>query len=236
MSYRLIEEFERLFQGRRYLHRVAGQGDLVARQLYEDLFEQNTSTRLTERIASGQRVVNIGNKRVGIMARRGDGTFGELIPSEPAVVVPGFRVASGLIATVEIGAEVKVLAKAMIKQIDRVVGDLVKQVGHFRHGGDDPICVAIVGINQAPYCVSYEADRVYKTDGKGMRHPTQEAEAAEARLVALARPAFFEFIVLRYAATNEEPYAFSWQDVERTRREYAASLVRISREYDRRFS
>ena len=47
---------------------------------------------------------------------------------------PGFAVARGPVATVEIGVEVKILAKAMIKQIDRVIGDLVKQVTHFRRG------------------------------------------------------------------------------------------------------
>lgn len=34
-------------------------------------------------------------------------------------------------ATIEIGVEVKILAKAMIKQIDRVTGDLTKQVGQY---------------------------------------------------------------------------------------------------------
>jgi hypothetical protein len=38
----------------------------------------------------------------------------------------------------------------MIKQIDRVTGDLQKQVPQFPRGGGNPICVALVGINHAP--------------------------------------------------------------------------------------
>jgi hypothetical protein len=67
-----------------------------------------------------------------------------------------FVVARGRVATVEIGVEAKILAKAMIKQIDRVINDLVGQVGHFKRGLGNPICVGIVGINQAEVCTSYE--------------------------------------------------------------------------------
>jgi hypothetical protein len=56
----------------------------------------------------------VQNKRKGIEARRGDGTFGELILGERAVVDPGYKVARGPVANVEIGVEVKILAKAMI--------------------------------------------------------------------------------------------------------------------------
>ena len=94
--------------------------------------------------------------------------------------------AHGIVATVEIGVEVKVLAKAMIKQIDRVCGDLIKQVAQFRKGAGNPICTAFVGVNHAAYTVGYEGDRSYRTDGKGNRHPIQEAAEAERRLVANA--------------------------------------------------
>jgi hypothetical protein len=44
-----------------------------------------------------------------VEARRGDGTFGEIIPGEIAIDDPGYVVARGPIATVEIGVEVKIL-------------------------------------------------------------------------------------------------------------------------------
>ena len=62
----------------------------------------------------------------GKPGRRGDGTFGELVPAAVALTEKGMLVARGPITTIEIGAETKILAKAMIKQIDRVINDLVK--------------------------------------------------------------------------------------------------------------
>jgi hypothetical protein len=94
------------------------------------------------------RVLNIQNKRKGVDARRSDGTFGELIVGEEPQVDPGYKVARGPVATVEVGVEVKILAKAMIKQIDRVKSDLAHQVQNFKRkaGSSHPICVAVVGI------------------------------------------------------------------------------------------
>jgi len=42
--------------------------------------------------------------------------------------MPGIAVAFGKVATIEIGTEVKILAKAMRKQLDRVCSDLEKQI------------------------------------------------------------------------------------------------------------
>jgi hypothetical protein len=131
---------------------------------------------------------------------------------------------------------VKILAKAMIKQIDRVIGDLVKQVGHFKRGAGSPICVGIVGINHATAYTSYEGARAWPTDGTGRyRHPVQEATEAEARLLIQAKPSFDEFLILRFRSTNESPYSFEWLDEEATNLDYGAILTRISREYGRRF-
>ncbi len=165
MRYRLLDEFRALFDGKRYVHRNANLGDHVARHLYEDLHAVGTSTHLVERIAQHTRVLNVANSRRGVKARRGDGTFGDPLPDVLAVVVPGFVVARGETATVEIGAEVKILAKAMIKQIDRVKSDLVGQVAQFKRGGGTPICVGIVGINRAQYTISYEGERIFRTGG-----------------------------------------------------------------------
>lgn len=236
MPYRLLEEFQKLFEGRRYLHRNSSLGDFIALHLYEDLLSLSKSERLPQRIAAREWVVNRANRRQGVKARRCDGSFGELVPGETAVSDQGFQVARGLAATVEIGVEVKILAKAMIKQIDRVTGDLHKQLAQLKkRGGANCICIGVVGINQAPYAVGYEGDRSYKTDGKANRHPVQEAADAERRLREDVQPLYDEFIVLSYSATNEDPYPFAWTNRQETVRDYGASLLRICREYDRRF-
>jgi hypothetical protein len=235
VSYRLLNEFQALFEGKAYLHRNSSLGDFVAIHLYEDLVELNRSQKLTARVESREWAINTANRRQGIKARRGDGTFGEIVPNEQALVDPGYRVARGKVATVEIGVEVKILAKAMIKQIDRVVGDLQKQIGQFKHGGGNPICVAVVGVNHAAYTVGYEGERAFKTDGKGNRHPAQEAAEAIRRLRADAAPFFNEFVILPYSATNEPPFPFAWVNPTQTSQDYGAALVRISREYESRF-
>jgi hypothetical protein len=45
-DYRLLEAFQGLFEGRRYLHRRSNLGDLVAMEFYEDLFALGRSRRL----------------------------------------------------------------------------------------------------------------------------------------------------------------------------------------------
>jgi len=187
-------------------------------------------------VARRERVVNLKNIRRGVKARRGDATFGQIIPGETSVEVPNYRVARGPIATVEIGVEVKVLAKAMIKQIDRVISDLRRQVDQFRRGGGNPVCVGIVGINQAERYVSYEGRRRFPTTGRGgFLHPSQEAPEAERRLLAEAAPALDEFLMLRFRATNERPFPFEWVNYKETRLDYAAALARISTHYQQRF-
>jgi len=236
-EYRLLREFRRLFDGKIYKHRASNQGDFVAMHLYEDLLAINRSAKLTEAAASRrERVLNVQNRRRGVAARRGDGTFGEIIPGEAAIVDPGYLVARGPIATVEIGVEVKILAKAMIKQIDRVINDLRNQVVQFKRGGGNPICEAIVGINQADHTVGYEGHRPFPTTGRdGFLHPCQEAGAAERRLRTEAAGDFDEFLVLRFKATNEPPYPFEWASHNDTRLDYAAVLSRIGARYQLRF-
>jgi hypothetical protein len=182
------------------------------------------------------RVLNVQNRRRGVAARRGDGTFGEIIPGEMPIMDAGYLVGRGPIATVEIGVEVKILAKAMIKQIDRVINDLRNQVVQFRRGGGNPICVAVIGINQAENTTGYEGDRPFPTTGKdGFLHPFQEAPEAERRLHAEAAPEFDEFVILRFKATNAPPYPFEWTNYDDTRLDYAAALSRISARYQQRF-
>lgn len=236
-DYRLLSEFRRLFEGKIYKHRASNQGDFVARHLYEDLVTIQRSPKLIDAIVKRkERVLNIQNLRRGVKARRGDATFGEIIPGESPVFETGYRVGRGRIATVEIGIEVKILAKAMIKQIDRVINDLRNQVAQFRMGGGSPICVGIVGANQSESVIGYEGDRPFPTTGKGgFLHPYQEAPEAERRLRLFAEPDYDEFLVQRFKATNAEPYSFEWLDYETTRLDNAAALSRISARYQQRF-
>jgi len=235
LEFALLRTFQELFEGTQYKHRDSSLGDLVASQLYEDLVALSRSTKLVARVQSHERVVNLANRAIGRPSRRGDGTFGELVPTTVAVTEAGLLVARGEVANIEIGAETKILAKAMIKQIDRVIGDLVRQVEEFRRTGGQPICVGFVGINCAAGYTSYEGEREWPTDGRKHKHPNQEAGEAERRLLSRAAPAFDEFQILRFRATNTAPFPFEWVDYQQTTNEYAALLVRISRDYDRRF-
>lgn len=204
--------------------------------LYDLIFVNRSPKLIEAAVKRRDRVLNVQNKRRGIAARRGDGTFGELIPGETPIADDGYLVYRGPIATVEIGTEVKVLAKAMIKQIDRVINDLRNQVVQFKRGGGNPICVAVIGINQAERTVGYEGDRAFPTTGKqGFLHPYQEAPEAERRLRAEAAPVFDEFLVLRFKAINAPPYPFEWTDFNEMRLDYAAALSRISARYQQRF-
>jgi hypothetical protein len=234
-DYSLLAEFRKLFDGRPYLHRNSAQGDKAVRYLYEDLRRLNKSAILSQRIDAKTRVVNTANKTVGIKSRRGDGAFGELVPVADPIAVAGFLVARGPISAIEIGAETKILAKAMIKQIDRVIGDLTRQVEEFKKNAN-PICIAVVGVNHAAGYTSFEGDRSFPTDGTTrFRHPSQEASAAIQRLETLARPAFNEFLILRFAATNVEPFPFSWVNEQDTLLQYSALLTRVSKLYEHRF-
>jgi hypothetical protein len=234
-TFALMRAFRAAFEGRRYLHRNSTIGDVIASHLYEDLVALDKSLTLGDRVRRGESVVNLGNKAVGKLSRRGDGTFGELIPTATAVIIPGYLVARGDVANIEIGVETKILAKAMIKQIDRVIGDLVRQAEQFRRTGGTPICVGLVGINHAPRYTSYEGERPWPTDGRKHKHPLQEAAEAERRIIARAAPAFDEFQVFRFRAANIEPFSFEWVNYRQSAKEYGAALIRISREYDRRF-
>lgn len=231
----VLGTFRSLFEGTRYKHRNSSLGDFVAGQLYEDLVTLNKSATLVRRVQAHECVVNLANKTVGKPSRRGDGTFGELVPTVVAITEKGLRVARGEIANIQIGAETKILAKAMIKQIDRVIGDLLRQVEEFRKTGGNPICVGFVGINYAETYTSYEGERPWPTDGKKYKHPVQEAAAAEERLREKALPCFDEFLFLRFRAANVPPYPFEWVDYQSTTKQYSALLLRLSRLYDQRF-
>ena len=233
LEFKLLESFRKTFEGHPYLHRNSSIGDKIALWFFEDLIDLGKSKALAKRAKDEEVVVNVRNLRVGVTARRGDGTLGERVPRTPVVHDGGYSIGRGHVATVEIGVEVKIVAKSMIKQFDRVKRDLLGQIAEFKAGGGKPICVGIVGINWAPRYRSFEKDREYVTDGTSKEpHPFQAAGEVENRLVRAVHSAFDELLPLRYSATNFDPFPFEWVDAERTTREYAAVLTRVSRQYD----
>jgi hypothetical protein len=232
----LLERFRALFEGNKYVHRDSSLGDSVAVYLTEDIYALHKSAKIDARIKSGDRVQNTQNKRRGIIARRGDGTFGELIPGVQPLWEKGYQVARGPIATVEIGVEVKVLCKAMVRQIDRVMQNMEDQVKQFRLGGGQPLSICIVGINHAKQYVSYEGNVEWPTTGKGRhKHPYQEAAEVETRIRARVAPQYDDVIFLRFQATNVPPFKFEWVDAKATELDYAAVLTRTIRNYEKRF-
>jgi hypothetical protein len=65
-EYRLLTEFRKLFEGKPYLHRAANLGDWVAMHFYEDLVAIGRSKKLLRAVRSGERVLNVQNKRQGV--------------------------------------------------------------------------------------------------------------------------------------------------------------------------
>jgi hypothetical protein len=176
-------------------------------------------------------VVNTSNRILGRKGRRGDGTFGQLIPGEKAITEAGFLVHRGPIATLEIGAESKILAKAMIKQIDRVMSDLQGQAATFRKQNPRAICVGLVGVNWSQSYTSYEGEREYPANPI----PAREAAQAIDRIQQRVTDTFDELLILGFRATNVSPYPFEWVDESELRQQYSAALLRISNEFEARF-
>ena len=230
MNYRLLGAFRAAFHGRPYYHRNQTIGNFIASHLYEDLFGLSRSEKLQEGVHDSRLVVNTSNIIKGRKGRRGDGTFGELIPGEEPQSETGFRVLRGPVASILIGAEVKILAKSMIKQIDRVINDLLSQARTFREQTGKAITVGIVGVNFSDNYTSYEGNRTYPADPP----PSREAPTAVDRLTHAVGKAFDELLVLRFRATNVSPYPFEWVNERETAQAYGAALLRISDLFNQR--
>ena len=231
MHYRLLEAFRGSFEGCKYIHRNQGIGNFIASHLYEDLLALDRSQKFVRRVQIDSDVVNTANRIFGRKGRRGDGTFGQLIPGERGTSEAGFLVRRGPIATLEIGAESKILAKAMIKQIDRVMSDLEGQAATFRRQNVHAITVGLVGVNWSTVYTSYEGNREYPADPP----PSREAATAIGRVQQRVSGAFDELLILEFRATNVSPYPFEWVNESQLRKEYSAALLRISNEFEARF-
>jgi hypothetical protein len=229
--FNLVAAFERVFTDTVYRHRVSTVGDSVAVFLYEDLVALDQSAKLVNRVREGALAVNIGNQIKGKKGRRGDGTFGRVVPGQSLVSEAGFVVPRGLVANLEVGAEVKIGATKLIAQVDRVINDLSKQANIFKSHNASAIKVGIVGVNFAPTYTGHEGQRQFiaKTP------PAREAAEFARRIEDKVGPHYDELLILRFQATNNPPYEFAWINAQETEQLYGSALVRISAEYDRRF-
>ena len=236
MTYRVIDAFKGIFEGKLYRHRDSSLGDFVASFLIDDLYQLGRSSKLAHAVELHQSVLNIRNKPIGRNnQRRGDGTFGPRIPTVQPITVADHIVSLGEVASTEVGSEVKILAKAMQKQIDRVCTDLINQSREFESAGGHPIKVAIVGVNHAETYRSVEGEREFIADGKKYKRPLDEAAGAIDELQRRVTEHYDELLILKFSATNIEPFPFEWLDRELTERNYGAALLRVAREYELRF-
>ena len=231
-DFRLLTQFEDTFRSAPYIHRNSQLGNRIADYLFDDLYELDATSRLRLDVDAGRVALNPKGLSPGLKARRGDGSFGPVVPGYSPHPYPGHTVPVAPTAEVDIGAEVKILAKAMIKQIDRVTSDLCGQAAHFKRKSPDALAVGIVGLNMASEYLSYEGDRRYPTGPFGP-HPVQEAAEAERRLRLDAEPCYREFLVLPFRANNRPPFDFEWVDPRRVTDEYASTLRRLIRAYER---
>ena len=206
-------------------------GDTIAGYLYEDLLELRQSTKLVRRIKNGDVAVNTGNQIKGKRGRRGDGTFGRVVPGQPLIGTLGLLVARGLVAHLEIGTEVKIGATKLIAQVDRVINDLSNQARVFRSHNPNVIAVAIVGVNYADSYIGWEKDRMFFAKVA----PGREASDFSNRIERAVEKQYDELLILKFKATNTEPYNFAWLNRAETEQLYGSALVRISAEYERRF-
>ncbi len=235
MSHRLLATFEGLFRGVVYKHRDSRLGNLVAVELYEDLYALDTSSKFRAHISGTPNcVVNAAGKTHGVGARRGDGKFGPVVPDTPKVMNPGSVIPRGVIGLAYVGVEVKIAAKSQLKQIDRVITDLRSSASSLKVKSPKAITVGIAGVNYSPQYTGYEGSRTFPV----VRTPAQakrEAEEVARRLRELAAPAFDEFILLRFAATNSGRFPFRWLNPRAVAADYGAALLRIAALYDTRF-
>jgi hypothetical protein len=227
---KLLQQFENTFSRSVYKHRVSTTGDIIASCLYEDLLSLGNSPKFVGRTQDGLVAVNTSNQIKGKKGRRGDGTFGKIVPGEKPVLVPGFRVPRAPVATLEIGAEVKIMATKMIAQIDRVMNDLVGQSITFKRHNSRAITIGIVGVNFADEYTGYEGERSFDA-----RTPPSREAAEIVRRLETIKTEFDELLILKYKATNRPPYSFSWVSPTDARLEYRSILVRVSDEYEVRF-
>jgi hypothetical protein len=134
------------------------------------------------------------------------------------------------VAEPRIGCEVKIIAKSLQKQIDRVISDLENFALRMKLLNERAINVAVVGVNCESDYVGHEGDRAFKH-----RLRAQEPAAAMARLSTRLLDRYDELVLLPFLATNQPPYPFAWANASQAALDYGAALTRLGDLYERRF-
>lgn len=230
-KYRLLQGFRSVFEGVSYKHRDSTIGNRIGRALFEDLLYHNVSAAYREHVRNGRCVVSLGGGIHGRLIRRNDSIFG--LPPAGVMGVrrqSGLEVFEGPVAEPRVGCEVKILAKAQLKQIDRVISDLDNFATRMKRLNERCINVAIVGVNHESNYLGHEGERTFR--GKLGR---EEPRTTIGRLGVL-REVYDELLILGFKATNQPPYPFGWLDTKMVELDYASALTRVGERYQERFA
>ena len=232
-TFRLPERFKNTFFGARYDHRNSSLGNIIGRELFEDLLVHSGSIAYVDHGRHGRTVANRGGKiHTPRAIRRNDSILGR--PPAGFTLKPpasGFSVFEGPVAEPRVGCELKVLAKSQLKQIGRVISDLERFADRMKSLNPRCINVAVVGVNYESDYVGWEGERPYRH-----RLTANEPEIVSARLSEALLDRYDELLIFRFRATNQSPYPFGWVQPKQVDLDYGAALTRIGELYQSRFS
>jgi hypothetical protein len=231
-TFRLVERFKNTFFGTRYDHRNSSLGNIIGRELFEDLVAHSGSAAYVDHVQNGRTVVNRGGKiHTPKAIRRNDSILGRP-PAGVTLAAPtsGFSVFEGSVAEPRLGCELKILAKSQLKQIGRVISDLERFADRMKSLNQRCINVAVVGVNHESDYVGWEGDRPYRH-----KLTASEPETVSARLSEALLNRYDELLIFRFRATNQLPYPFSWVDPREVDLDYGAALTRAGELYQSRF-
>jgi hypothetical protein len=88
----------------------------------------------------------------------------------------------------------------------------------------------VVGVNYESNYVGWEGDRPYRH-----KLTTNEPEIVSARLAEALLDPYDELLVVRFRATNQPPYPFTWAQPKDISLDYGAALTRVGELYQSRF-
>jgi hypothetical protein len=211
----------------------------MAINLFDDLYEYCSQSKAgghyAQRVDDRAIVVNKANRVAGktigqVRVRRGDAIIGQSVPGQTPIPRPGAFVSAGPLATLQVGAEVKIIATAMGKQFDRVVGNIRDQAEIFAKMNPNSIKVAFIGVNHSMNYRSFEGDRTYDSRPGKEAQQTMRALANE-----LANSIYDEILLMPYEISNIPPFPFAWRNWQQTYTNYNAALVRLANIYQSRF-
>ena len=235
MKYRLLHSFQEIFSGTPYRHRNSQLTDCVALDYFEDYRRTTNRPAIQERLDSGSSVVGSRPPLTGGMNHGGLRYIGEKTPGINPTRMPERSVMTGRTANVEIVFEIKILAKSMNKQVNRVINDFGNRQAKLKKAYPDVIFIGAVGVNFASAYVSYEGARTYHTNGKERRHPSQEATSVKNKLLDGLSDVLDELLIICFTAENVSPYNFDFLGLDRTEEELAGIIARTARDHEKRF-